>query len=134
MRLESAQEAVATRIDAALAVARDGAPAYLDGAINAVHEARNAFATRAIDVLALDRDESEARSAALNTAMTQTISAALLLEQASADPRAALVALRYIRRHLVPDQEWSDRIAITAGRDLLAYDDVDDAMAAKAAA
>src|SRR5262245_35766169 len=81
MRLESAQEAIAARIDAALAVAQDGAPSYLDGAINAVHEARNAFVTRAIDVVALDRDESEARSAALNTAMTQAISAALLPAQ-----------------------------------------------------
>jgi hypothetical protein len=58
----------------------------------------------------------------------------LLLEQSPGDPRAALVALRYVRRHLLPDQEWSDRIAITAGREMLAYDDVDDAVAAKAAA
>ena len=62
------------------------------------------------------------------------LSGALLLEQAAGDPRKALVALRYARRHLAPRDVWDDRIAAEAGRELLAHDDVNEERAAKAAA
>jgi hypothetical protein len=66
--------------------------------------------------------------------LTETVATALLLEQGLTAPRKALVALRYARRHLVADAGWSDRIASVAGREILAYEDIDAALAAKAAA
>ena len=38
------------------------------------------------------------------------------------------------RRHLIPESEWTDGIAAVAGRELLAYDEIDEPAAAKAAA
>ena len=58
--------------------------------------------------------------------------AALLLEQSATDVRKGLVALRYVRRHFVPDGLWADRIAIETGRELLAYEEIDEDRAAKA--
>jgi hypothetical protein len=57
----------------------------------------------------------------------------LLLEQ-SADPHKALVGTRFARRNLSPTAAWDDRIATVAGRELLAYDEIDHATAEKAAA
>ena len=133
MRRDGAHAAVLARIDDALAVARR-APTFVDDVTTVVADTRDAVAARITEVLALDRDESEARSAALVTRLTQTLCAALLLEAATDDPRKALVALRYARRHLLPDGRWADRIASVAGRELLAYDAIDEQAAAKAAA
>ena len=63
-----------------------------------------------------------------------TVSAALLLEQSAGDDRKGLVALRYVRRQLLPGSEWDDHIAAYAGRELLAYEAIDAPAAAKAAA
>jgi alkylation response protein AidB-like acyl-CoA dehydrogenase len=133
MRREAAHEAVFARVDDALA-AVSGAPDFVRPAADAVRAARVELERRAVAVLATERDESEARSAALNGLLTRTVSAALLLERARGDARKGLVALRYARRLLVPDAGWDDHIAAVAGRELLAYDVIDDAVAAKAAA
>jgi alkylation response protein AidB-like acyl-CoA dehydrogenase len=133
MRRDAAQEALLARVDVALEAAR-GAPAFTAIAADAVTSARKTLEQRIDDVLALDRDESEARSAPLTALMTRVVSAALLLEASVDDPRKALVALRYARRHFVPDSEWDDRIAVVAGREMLAYDTIDEDLAAKAAA
>ena len=70
--------------------------------------------------------------------LVRTTSAALLLEQAGeAGEWAAhkgLVGLRYARRHLLPAAAWSDAIAATVGRELLASAPVGDDAAVKAAA
>jgi hypothetical protein len=50
------------------------------------------------------------------------------------DIRKALVALRFARRHLAPDDVWGDRIAAEAGREILSFAEVDEASATKAAA
>ena len=50
------------------------------------------------------------------------------------DRRKALVATRYARRHLMPGAGWDDRIAFAAGRELLAFAEIDEATAARAAA
>ena len=134
MRRDAAHEAVLARIDDALAIARGGAPSFAQPATDAVAGARDELARRIDDVLALDRDESEARSAGLVRRLIETVSTALLLEDAVDDPHKALVALRYARRHLIPDSEWTDRIAVVAARELLAYDAIDGQTAAKAAA
>jgi alkylation response protein AidB-like acyl-CoA dehydrogenase len=134
MRIEAAHESVFARIDEALDRARSGAPDFASPAIEAVERARSELAARADEVLVLERDESEARSALLATRLEQAVSGALLLELAADDPRHALVALRYARRHLIPDGSWRDQIAAFAGRELLAYDDLDEETAAKAAA
>jgi acyl-CoA dehydrogenase len=133
MRRDAAHAAVLARIDDALAAARNG-PAFGAAAADAVARARDGLAARITEVLALDRDESEARSAALVARLIETVSAALLLEQSVGDGRKALVALRYARRHLLPDGTWNDRIASIAGRELLAYDAIDEHAAAKAVA
>ena len=44
------------------------------------------------------------------------------------------MALRFARRHLAPGGTWDDRIAAVAGRELLAFSDLDSATAEKAAA
>jgi hypothetical protein len=134
MRLEAAHESVLARIDDALDTARTNAPGVVAPAIDAVAQARTELAARADTVLGLERDESEARSALLTTQLTHAVSGALLVELAARDPRHALVALRYARRHLIPDGAWNDRIASYAGRELLAYDEIDEETAVKAAA
>jgi acyl-CoA dehydrogenase len=134
MRNEGAHDAVLARVHDALAVARDGAPRFADPAITAVAQARESLARRVEEVLAFDRDESEAHSGALATLLIRTVSGALLLEQSTGDARKALVALRYARRHLIPDSAWSDRIAVLTARELLAHDAIDEQVAAKAAA
>jgi alkylation response protein AidB-like acyl-CoA dehydrogenase len=134
MRLEAAHESVLARIDDALDTARTNAPGVVAPAIDAVAQARTELAARADTVLGLERDESEARSALLTTQLTHAVSGALLVELAARDPRHALVALRYARRHLIPDGAWNDRIASNAGRELLAYDEIDEETAVKAAA
>jgi len=133
MRRDAAHEAVLARIDDALAAA-SGAPAFAGEAIAAVTRARDAFAQRVDAVLAMERDESEARSAALASVLVHTISSALLLERAPGDARKALVAVRYARRHLIPDAQWGDHIAGTMARELLGYDEIDEETATKAAA
>ena len=94
IRRDAAHEAVLARIDDALAAA-SGAPAFAGEAIAAVTHTRDTFAQRVDAVLAMERDESEARSAALASVLVHTISAALLLERAPGDARKALVAVRY---------------------------------------
>jgi acyl-CoA dehydrogenase len=134
MRRDVAHEAVLARIDDALTIARNGVPAFAADGVDVAARARDALARRVTDVLALDRDASEARSSVLAARLTQAVCAALLLEQAVDDPRKALVALRYVRRHLVPDGEWNDHIASVAARELIAYDTLEEETAAKAAA
>ena len=62
------------------------------------------------------------------------MSAALLLEQSAEDPHKALVGVRFARRNLSPVAAWDDRVAMVAGRELLAHDEIDHATAEKAAA
>jgi alkylation response protein AidB-like acyl-CoA dehydrogenase len=133
MRSDAAHEAVLSRIDDALAQSGD-VPEFASEARDALGRARDSLAARSGQVLALERDESEARSAALARVLVTTMSASLLLEQGAGDPRKALVATRYARRHLTGARDWGDDIAIVAGREMLAYDTIDEALAAKAAA
>ena len=65
MRRDGAHAAVLARIDDALAIADADAPAFVDDVTTVVADTRDAVAARITEVLALDRDESEARSAAL---------------------------------------------------------------------
>ena len=134
MRRDGAHAAVLARIDAALAIADADDARHTESARQAVREQRDALARRIDDVLGRERDESEARSAALTAALVHTVSAALLLEQSAGDDRKGLVALRYARRHLLPGSEWDDHIAAYAGREMLAYEAIDAQAAAKAAA
>jgi acyl-CoA dehydrogenase len=134
MRRDRAHEVVLARVDDALGVVRGAAPFFVEPAVDALAAARDTLARRVDQVLALDRDESEARSAALVRRVVQTVSAALLLEQSVDDPREALVALRYARRHLLPETEWDDHVASSVGRRVLAFDAIGEDEAAKAAA
>ena len=134
MRTDDAHESMFARVADALRIARDQAPSFVAPASEAIERASAALARRIDDTLALERDQAEARSAALATRLVHTVSAALLLEQSVDDPRKGLVALRYARRHLIPESEWADSIAAVAGRELLAYEAIDEQAAAKAAA
>ncbi len=135
MRRDAAHEAVLARVDEILAGAGAGAgSAPVAEVARAVAAARRELEARAASVLEADPDDAEAVAGRLTACLTETVAAALLLEQGLTEPRKALVALRYARRHLVPDAGWTDRIASVAGRELLGYEDIDDALAAKAAA
>jgi alkylation response protein AidB-like acyl-CoA dehydrogenase len=132
IRRDSAHEAALARIDEALSTAGAG-PEYIAEAVEAVTAARNELERRVEELPALDADLAEARAARLTTQLARTAAAALLLEQ-SVDPHKALMGLRFARRNLAPGGVWDDRIATVAGRELLAFDELDHATAEKAAA
>jgi alkylation response protein AidB-like acyl-CoA dehydrogenase len=135
IRREEAHEAVLARIDTALAVVGNGNGAeYLRQATEAVGFARNALADRVKETVSANADEAEARASQLTNLIVRATSGALLLEQAVDDHHKGLVALRFARRHLIPDALWTDQIALTAGRDLVAFADIDAATATRAAA
>jgi alkylation response protein AidB-like acyl-CoA dehydrogenase len=132
IRRENAHEAALARVDSALATAADG-PSFTAGAVSATRRARDELVTRIDAITQRDGDWAEAASARLTQLLVDTVSAALLLEQSPADLHKALVATRYVRRHLDADS-WNDRIAAETGRELVAYADIDPEHAAKAAA
>jgi alkylation response protein AidB-like acyl-CoA dehydrogenase len=133
IRRDAAHEALLDRIDTALARARSG-PELLAEALDAVGHARDALASRIATMDNVDADWVSANAARLTTLLVQTTSAALLVEQGADDNRTALVALRYVRRNLTPERRWDDRLALVAGREIMAFGDVDDDLAARAAA
>jgi acyl-CoA dehydrogenase len=132
IRRDAAHEAVFARIERAVEAVATG-PEYVGDAVDAVSAARNELEQRIDELPSLDADLAEASAARITDALVRTVSAALLLEQAD-NPHKALVSLRYARRNLSPGRTWDDRIAAVAGRDLLAFDDLDHATAEKAAA
>jgi len=127
MRQDAAQESVVARVDAALDGVQSGSPIL-------VAAANRRLAARSEEVATLDADRAEARSGRLAWALARTAAAALLVEQADHDTRKSLVALRFARRHLAPEEVWNDRIAAEAGREILSCAAVDEASATKAAA
>ncbi len=138
IRLDGAHEAIVARVDAALATARAGAPGWVQPAVDAVAAGRDELVRRADELGGLEPDAAEAVSGRLCDLVVRTTSAALLLEQAGEGGELAahkgLVGLRYARRHLLPGGAWSDGVAATAGRDLLAFAEPSAEAAAKAAA
>jgi hypothetical protein len=141
MRQDAAHEAVLARVDVAL----EGAAAspLLSEASDLVATAKRRLAARAEEVATLDPDRAEALSGRLAWLLARTTAAALLVEQAASpggqpagavDGRKSLVALRFARRHLAPEEVWADRIAAEAGREIVAHAEVDEESAAKAAA
>jgi alkylation response protein AidB-like acyl-CoA dehydrogenase len=132
IRRDAAHEAAFARIDRAFDVVGSG-PDYVAEAVDAVSAARHELERRVDELPSLDADLAEAAAARITTMLVRAVSAALLLEQ-SDDPHKALVATRFARRNLSPGAAWNDRIASVAGRELLAFDDIDHATAEKAAA
>lgn len=132
IRREAAHEAVLARIDAALDAAKR-APELTTEAAVAVTLSRRKLVTAISQLDRLDPDRAEAAAAAITTALVETTATALLLEQSVGDVRKGLVALRYARRHLSPRPPWQDRIASEAGREMLAYAEIDERVGAKAA-
>ena len=133
MRQDAAHEAVAARVDSALGGVKNASP-LLSEAGELVAAANRLLAARADEVGTLDPDRAEARSGRLAWLLARTTAAALLVEQGADDTRKALVALRFARRHLAPEDTWNDRIAAEAGREILSHAAVDEASATKAAA
>jgi len=137
IRREGAHEAIVARVDAALATGRDGAPGWVQPAIEAVEAGRDELVQRVDALAGLEPDAAEAVSGRLCDLLVRTTSAALLLEQAGEGGELAahkgLIGLRYARRHLVPGGAWFDGVAATAGRDLLAFAEPSPEAAAKAA-
>ena len=133
MRRDQAHEAVLTRVDEALDVARQG-PGFLQEAVDAVRPHRDHLARRATEIDIIDADWTYAGVERLTTLLTHVVQGALLCEQGATDPRKALVALRYSRRHLDPERAWDDRIAFTSAREIVAFADIDPATAERAAA
>jgi acyl-CoA dehydrogenase len=133
IRREDAHEAVLARIDAALG-ATGRAPDYLAEVVDAVAASRHELERRIRELPSLEADLAEARAGRITALLARTVSAALLLEQSPDDARKALVTLRYVRRNLSPGAAWDDRIAAVAGRQMLAFEELDHATAEKAAA
>jgi hypothetical protein len=138
IRRDAGHEVVVARIDRAVATAREGAPGWAQPAVGAVAAARDELVGRVDALRGLEPDAAEALSGRLCDHLVRTTSAALLLEQAGEGGERAthkgLVGLRYARRHLLPAAAWSDAIAATVGRELLASATVGDEAAVKAAA
>lgn len=138
VRREAAHEAVVARVDRAVVTARGGAPGWVQPAVDGVVAARDELVRRVEGLAGLEPDAAEALSGRLCDHLVRTTSAALLLEQAGEGGELAahkgLVSLRYARRHLLPGAAWSDAIAATAGRELVAFAGLTDDAAAKAAA
>lgn len=134
IRRDDAHEAVLTRIEQCLSVAGDGLP-WLDETAAAVTFARDRLAAAFETLPSFDADRVESGAGRLTALLIDTTSAALLLAQAAvtSDARKGLIALRYARRHLAPTDVWDDSIAAIAGRELLAYGDIDEAKAVRAA-
>jgi len=133
IRRETAHEAALARIDRAIDAAAAG-PEYVADAVAAVSAARHELERRVDELPSLDADLAEARAARITSQLARTVSAALLLEQSAEDPHKALIGVRFARRNLSPVAAWDDRVAMVAGRELLAYDEIDHATAEKAAA
>ena len=138
IRRDAAHEAVVARIDQAVATARGGAPGWAQPAVDAVVAARDELMDRVDALRGLEPAAAEALSGRMCDHLVRTASAALLLEQAGEGGERAthkgLVGLRYARRHLLPGAAWSDAIAATVGRELLAFAAVGDEAAVKSAA
>ena len=132
IRRDAAHEAAFARVDRALEAANAG-PEYVADAVATVNAARHELERRIDELPSLEADLAEGRAAHITSQLSRTVSAALLLEQ-SADPHKALVGMRFARRNLSPTAAWDDRIATMAGRELLAYDEIDHSTAEKAAA
>jgi acyl-CoA dehydrogenase len=130
VRRDAAHEAVLACIDDAVAHA-GAAPAE---AVAAVAAGRDRLAATLDALAGMDPDRVEAGAGRLTARLVEVTAGALLVEQAAADPRKGLVALRYARRHLAPTGVWDDRIAVEAGRAVLAYGEVSPEDAARAAA
>ncbi len=134
MRRDAAHEAVLARVDRVLSQTSQAQSPLVAEIGAALAAARADLDRRVSTVLAWDPDDAEAVAGRLTRGLTETVATALLLEQGFDDPRKALVALRYARRHLVGDGGWEDHIASVAARELLAYEPIDDSLAVKAAA
>jgi alkylation response protein AidB-like acyl-CoA dehydrogenase len=130
IRRDGAHEAALARVDDALATASD-APDFAAPAVAAVRDARDDLARRVDELTAREGDQAEAGAGRLTALLADVVAAALLLEHAPGDVRKALVATRFVRTRLRRDA-WDDRIAAEAGREMLAYAEVDPALAAKA--
>jgi len=133
IRRDRAQEAVLARIDMALATAAAG-PGFLAVAAKTISAARDELARRVGQIDEIDVDWTNAGAGRITDLLVRTTQAALLAEQGASDPHKALVATRYTRRHLDPSGLWDDRIAFTSGRELLSFADLDETVAAHAAA
>jgi len=133
IRRAEAHNAALDRVDAALATATAGAPEFTASAIGSVRAARDQLADRISSLTAREGDRAEAGAGRLTALLADTVSGALLLEHSVDDVRKGLVATRFVRNRIERDG-WDDRIAADTGREMLAYTEIDLALAAKAAA
>ncbi len=83
-------------------------------------------------LLTLENDRAQIQSAPINALMASTLSGALLLEESVGSPRKALVAARFAQRQLEPGAAWESSIPLSLGREILAYDEIDSAIAEQA--
>jgi acyl-CoA dehydrogenase len=134
IRQHRAHEAVFARIDAVIETAQSSPSPTTARTLDALTRARSGLERRIGEMATWDPDQAEAAASRITRALTDTTATALLLEQGLDQPRKSLVALRYARRHLLDGGLWDDRTAASAGRELLAYEPIDEATAAKVSA
>ncbi len=133
IRRDQAHEAALSRIDCALDRARSDGPPFLQPEIEAIRQSRNELAMRIDNVDSVNVDRTHAVALRLTDLFNQTLAAALLAERGTASARKALVAARFVRRRLRPEAGWDDQIAARAGRDMLAYAEIEAGDAARVA-
>lgn len=122
-RRDEADAALFDRIDECLAA---DVPSFAAEAVSLTTEARKRLADRFQGI-----DESNA--VRLTDLVVRTTAVALLLEQAAGgDVRKGVVALRLARKSFAPDRLWTDRTPEALGRQLLAYETIDESVAAEA--
>jgi len=81
----------------------------------------------------LDNDRAQVASAQISEALASTLTGALLFEEGIGDPRKTLVAIRYAQRHLESTPARDASIALERGREILAYEEIDEDEAATTA-
>ncbi|GIU85477.1 MAG: DNA alkylation response protein [Acidimicrobiales bacterium] len=134
IRRDGAHTALLARIDRALEAARGGAPGFVQPAVARIGEAREELAARIDKIDAVDLDRTHANAGRLTHLVCRVTAAALLAEQAVDDNRKGLVTVRYVRKNLAPEEAWDDQTAAVAGREMLAFAEIDDKTAERAAA
>lgn len=135
IRREAAHEAVLARLDEIIGQVADEPSGAETSQLLLASRRRLAASVEMIEALPPER--VEAGAGRLTALLVETTATALLLEQSTRTPedhRAALVALRYARRHLGPGEPFADSIASEAGRQMLRYEPIDEQLAKQAAA
>jgi alkylation response protein AidB-like acyl-CoA dehydrogenase len=130
MRDEYVVGVVMERLAGALRTSRNEGFGFAAPAMDSVRKAQEQLLRSIRRLEHLDADRAQVASERISEDLASTLTGALLLEEAIGDPRKTLVAIRYVQRHLDPSPTWDASIALERGREILAYQEIDEEEAA----